>query len=137
RRQVSASELARVVPECCGLVWDAVRLQRAQAGRHVAVYWDDAIRLEVGVELHGPFTESGEVVRSATPLGVVASTTHFGPYGGLGRAHEAIREWCRSHHHRLAGPNWEVYGHWQREWDTDPSRIRTDVYYLLSSDSAG
>lgn len=35
RRQVSASRLGRVVPECCGLVWDAVRAQQAQAGRHV------------------------------------------------------------------------------------------------------
>ena len=48
RRQASAAELARVVPECCGLVWDAVRAQQAQAGRHVAIYWDGSIRLEVG-----------------------------------------------------------------------------------------
>ena len=53
RRQARASELARVVPECCGLVWDAVRAQQAQAGRHVAIYWDGSIRLEVGVEVYG------------------------------------------------------------------------------------
>ena len=135
RRQASASELARVVPECCGLVWNAVRAQQAQAGRHVAIYWDGGIRLEVGVELQGPFAEHGEVVRSATPAGAVASTTHFGPYGGLGAAHDAIRRWCRANNHHLAGPNWEIYGHWQREWDEDPSRIRTDVYYLLSGGS--
>ena len=133
RRQARASELARVVPECCGLVWDAVRAQQVQAGRHVAIYWDGSIRLEVGVELHGSFAEQGEVVRSATPAGAVASATHFGPYGGLGAAHEAIRQWCIANNHHLAGPNWEIYGHWQGEWDTDPSRIRTDVYYLLSS----
>jgi hypothetical protein len=40
RRQASASELSRIVPQCCGLVWDAVRAQQARAGRHVAVYWD-------------------------------------------------------------------------------------------------
>ena len=27
----------------------------------------------------------------------------------------------------LAGPNWEVYGHWH----DDPSQLRTDVFYLL------
>ena len=134
RRQAKASELSRVVPECCGLVWDAVRAQQAQAGRHVAIYWDDSVRLEVGVELHGPFAERGEVVRSATPAGAVASATHFGPYSGLGAAHEAIRRWCMANNHSLAGPNWEIYGHWQGEWDTDPSRIRTDVFYLLSGD---
>jgi len=53
------------VPECCGLVWNAVRAQRAPPGRNVAVYWDGSIRLEVGVELLGPFAEQGEVVRSA------------------------------------------------------------------------
>ena len=135
RRQTSAAELARVVPECCGLVWDAVRAQQAQAGRHVAIYWDGSIRLEVGVELHGPFADCGEVVRSATPAGAVASTTHFGPYGGLGAAHDAVRQWCKANSHRLAGPSWEIYGHWQREWNADPSRIRTDVCYLLSDGS--
>ena len=135
RRQARSSELARVVPECCGVVWDAVRAQQTQAGRHVAIYWDGSIRLEVGVELHGSFAEQGEIVRSATPSGAVASATHFGPYAGLGAAHEAIRQWCVANNHRLAGPNWEIYGHWQRQWDTDPSRIRTDVYYLLSDDA--
>jgi effector-binding domain-containing protein len=109
-----------------------VRAQQVQAGRHVAIYWDGSIRLEVGVELHGPFAEHGEVVRSATPAGAVASVTHFGPYSGLGAAHDAVRRWCRDNNHRLAGPNWEIYGHWQSEWNADPSRIRTDVYYLLS-----
>lgn len=135
RRQARSSELARVVPECCGVVWNAVRAQQTQAGRHVAIYWDGSIRLEVGVELHGSFAEQGEIVRSATPSGAVASATHFGPYAGLGAAHEAIRQWCVANNHRLAGPNWEIYGHWQRQWDTDPSRIRTDVYYLLSDDA--
>ena len=135
RRQANASELARVVPECCGLVWEAVRAQQARAGRHVALYWDDAIRLEVGVELHGPFAERGDVVRSATPAGAVAVATHFGPYGGLGAAHDAVRRWCSANNHRLAGPSWEIYGHWQPEWNANPSRIRTDVHYLLSGSS--
>jgi effector-binding domain-containing protein len=133
RRQVSASELSRVVPACCGLVWNAVRAQEGRAGRHVAIYWDGSIRLEVGVELDGAFTEQGEVVRSATPAGPVAWTTHLGPYSRLGIAHETIRQWCRANNRELAGPNWEIYGHWQSEWNTDPSQIQTDVYYLLTS----
>jgi effector-binding domain-containing protein len=132
RRQARPSDLARIVPECCGLVWEAVRAQKVKAGRHVAIYWDGSIRLEVGVELHGSFIDSGDVVCSATPAGSVASATHFGPYGGLGAAHDAVRTWCREHNHQLAGPSWEIYGHWQPEWNDDPSRIRTDVFYLLS-----
>jgi effector-binding domain-containing protein len=133
RRQAKAAELSRVVPECCGLVWNAVRAQHAKSGRNVAIYWDGSIRLEVGVELHSPFEEQGEVVRSATPAGAVASATHFGPYLSLGGAHQAIREWCQANHHSLAGPNWEIYGHWQDEWNRNPSQIRTDVYYQLAS----
>jgi len=131
RRQASSSELSRVVPECCGLVWNEVRSQQAKGGRHVAIYWDGRIRLEVGVELYGAFAEHGEVVRSATPAGAVASATHFGPYQSLGATHDAVRQWCRANHHRLAGPNWEIYGHWQNEWNADPSQIRTDIYYLV------
>jgi len=135
RRQARASELARLVPECCGRVWNVVRSQQAQAGRHVAIYWDGSIRLEVGVELHGPFVEQGDVVRSATPAGAVACITHLGPYGGLGAAHDAIHQWSRAGNHRLAGPKWEIYGHWQPEWNADPSRIRTDIFYLLADAS--
>jgi hypothetical protein len=81
RRQVRAADLSRVVPECCGLVWNALRAQQAKGGRHVALYWDGSIRLEVGAELLGRFTEQGDVVRSATPAGTVVSVAHFGPYG--------------------------------------------------------
>jgi effector-binding domain-containing protein len=132
RREAQKSELSRVVPECCGLVWNVVRAQHAKGGRHVAIYWDDRVRLEVGAEIMGPFVETNGVVRSQTPAGLVASTTHFGPYGGLGGAHGAIRDWCAANNRRLAGPNWEIYGHWLSEWDADPSRIRTDVFYQLA-----
>ncbi len=85
RRQARPSELSRVVPECCGLVWNAVRAQQTKGGRHIAIYWDSGIRLEVGVELLGPFAEDGEVILSATPAGAVASATHLGPYSGSAR----------------------------------------------------
>lgn len=126
------ADLGKIVPEWCGLVWRAVRAQQAKGGRHVALYWDGAIRLEVGVELLSPFEDTGEVMKSATPSGTVAWTTHLGPYGGLGAANAAIKDWCKAKGHRLAGPSWEIYGHWQPEWNADPSRIRTDVFWLVS-----
>jgi effector-binding domain-containing protein len=131
RRRVPASELASVVPECCGRVWKALQAQGVQGGRNVAVYWDGAIRLEAGVEVMGPFTEQNGVVRSATPGGRVAVVTHVGPYASLGKAHAAVREWAKASGHRLAGPNWEIYGHWQDAWNTDSSLIRTDVCYQV------
>ena len=49
----------------------------------------------------------------------------------LSEAHNAIRKWCAQHGHTLAGPSWEIYGHWVHAWCDDPSKIRTDVFYLL------
>src|SRR5438046_3100912 len=96
RRRAKQHELSKVVPDDCGAVWSVVRSQQvAGAGRQVAVYLDDQINLEVGVELDARasamFAGYGEVVPSATPGGPVATTTHYGPYGQLHAAHEAIR----------------------------------------------
>jgi effector-binding domain-containing protein len=137
KRRASLQELKKVVPEACGLVWGVIRSQKiAGAGRHVAIYWDGQINLDVGVELEAPFAGHGEVIGSATPSGTVATTTHFGPYGRLHEAHQAIRDWCAKNGYGFAGPNWEIYGHWIDEWNNDPSKIRTDVFYLLNSDGA-
>jgi effector-binding domain-containing protein len=135
RRRASLQELAKVVPDACGTVWGVVRAQKITgAGRHVALYWDGVINLEVGVELDAPFAGHGEVVGSATPAGAVATAVHFGPYNRLPEAHQAIRQWCANHGYTLAGPNWEIYGHWIDEWNNDPAKIRTDVFYLVKTD---
>ena len=79
RRRARPEELSKVVPDACGIVWGVIRSQQIPgAGRHVAVYLDGQINLEVGVELDAPFAGSGEVVCSGTPAGLVATTTHRG-----------------------------------------------------------
>jgi effector-binding domain-containing protein len=135
RRQVKPGALGGVIPECCGIVWNALKAQGVKGGRNVAVYWDGSIRLEVGVEIDAPFAERDGLTRSGTPGGTVASATHFGPYGTLGAAHRAVLDWVKANNRRLAGPSWEIYGHWQNEWNADPSKIRTDVCYLLEDQS--
>jgi effector-binding domain-containing protein len=139
RRQATMQQLATVIPQACGTVWNALRAQQVKgAGRHVAVYLDDIMNLEVGVELDSPIAALGEVVPSSLPAGEVAATTHLGPYQRLGEAHEAIHQWCKSQQREPMRPCWELYGYWVEEWNRDPSKIRTDVYYLLKpSGSAG
>jgi len=132
RRRAAQDELSKVVPEACGTVWNAIRSLNLKGGRHVAIYWDCVINLEVGVELDVPFAGHNEVVPSATPAGTVATTTHFGPYQLLHNAHDTIHKWCASNSYTLAGPSWEVYGHWKDEWNRDPSKIVTDVFWLLT-----
>ena len=131
RRLAASHELSRVVPDACGTVWNVIRSQRVSgAGRHVAVYLDGQINLEVGAEVPGPFQGDGQVVYSATPAGLVATTAHMGPYHLLGDAYAAINKWCADHQLTAAGPTWEIYGH----WDDDPSKLRTDVFILLKED---
>jgi effector-binding domain-containing protein len=137
RQTVSSGELAKVVPASCGEVWSTLRAQERRGGRNVAIYWDGSIRLEAGAELDGDFEETERVVRSATPAGLAVSVTHLGPYHRLGAAHEAIRQWCSANRHRFLGPSWEIYGHWQDEWNSNPSRIQTDVYYLVAGAASG
>ena len=128
RRRASQHELVRVVPQACGEVWAFARAAGLpRPGRHLALYFDNEINLEVGVEVDQPFTGNDQVVCSSTPAGLVATTAHFGPYNRLGEAHDAICKWCAANGRVKAGPCWEVYGH----WDDDPAKLRTDVYYLL------
>ena len=137
RRRAGLQELAKVVPDACGVVWSVLRSRQITgAGRHVAIYWDDRINLEVGVELDAPFAGHGEVVSSITPAGAVVTSTHYGPYNRLHEAHKAVRDWCVNRGYGLAGPNWEIYGHWTDECNADPSKIRTDVFYLLMPDGS-
>jgi len=125
-------EFSRVVPKYCGVVWNALKANGVKgAGRHVAVYRDDVVNLEVGVEMEGEFAGAGEVVSSALPVGMVASAVHLGPYQKLGEAHAAVKAWCAREGYALAGPKWEIYGHWLEEWNSDPAKIRTDVFYLV------
>ncbi len=93
----------------------------------MAVCFDGAINPEVGVELAGSFESDGSVIASTTPGGWVATTAHLGPYARLGEAHKAILPRCAQQGRKLAGPSWEIYGH----WTDDPEQLRTDVFYLV------
>jgi effector-binding domain-containing protein len=99
-------------------------------GQNVFVYRSgptDFVDVEFGVGVTKTFSPLGRVAYTEVPGGRVATTTHWGDYGGLGAAHDAVVTWCRAEGHTLAGTSWEVYGH----WSDDPATRRTDVYHLL------
>ena len=101
-------------------------------GRNVAIYRGTGtpeLDIEIGVEVAANATGGGEVVLSATPAGMVATVAHIGPYSLLMSANEAIKAWCDANNREIAGPSWEVYGH----WTDDVSKLRTDVFWLLKS----
>ena len=134
RRQARLQELGKVIPEACGTVWNAMRAQNIQgAGRHVAVYLDDVMNIDIGVELATPLPANArDVSASHLPSGPVLMTTHFGPYQNLANAHQAIQQWCRTNQRIPIRPCWELYGHWQSDWNHAPEKIRTDIFYLLA-----
>ncbi len=131
RSRVPPQEFARFVPAACGEVWSFFRSAGLpKPGRHTALYLVDGL-VEVGAEVAAPFAGNERIQCSQLPGGPVAWTTHFGPYQLLGDAHGAIREWCARHQHQLSGVCWEIYGHWEESWNSNPSKIRTDIFHLL------
>ncbi|RIH77470.1 Multidrug-efflux transporter 1 regulator [Calidithermus terrae] len=62
------------------------------------------------------------------PPGPVAYTLHAGPYGGIGRAYQAVATWMGEHGHEAAGPPREVYlvGQGQAE---NPAEYRTELVW--------
>jgi len=131
RERVQPGELSRFVPAACGEVWSFVRAAGLpKPGRHTALYLDAGL-VEVGAEVFVPFVGNDRIHCSQLPSGRVATTAHFGPYQRLFEAHAGIRQWCAERGHLLAGISWEIYGNWDASWNADPSKIRTDVFYLL------
>jgi len=138
RFRARPDELSRKVPQACGEVWEFARAAGLpRPGRHLALYLDGEINVEVGAEMAQPFAGDGRVVCSSTPAGLVATTVHWGPYNRLGDAHKAVVQWCAANGHTPTGVNWEIYGHWQDDWNDDPAKIRTDVFYLLRAADDG
>ena len=138
RSRVRPNELSQFVPAACGEVWSYIRSAGLpRPGRHLALYLDAQGSVEVGAEVSEPFVGNERIHCSQLPAGCVAHTVHFGPYGRLSEAHAAIQEWCDVHGHRRTGVSWEVYGHWQESWNSDPTKIRTDVFYLLDDKKSG
>ena len=132
RSRVERRELSKFVPAACGEVWSFIRSAGLpRPGRHVALYLDRQGSVEVGAEVSEPFVGNDRVQCSQLPSGRVATAVHFGPYARLSEAHTEIRQWCAAHGHQLSNISWEIYGHWEESWNADPSKIRTDVFYLL------
>jgi len=132
RARIPAGNVSRIFAAYLDQVYRASRDGVVHVdGQNIFVYRNtprgDEMDVEFGVGVHAPFTSAGSVTYSELPSGEVATTTHWGDYSRLGDAHKAVKEWCRAHRRELAGPRWEVYGHWSE----DPAQLRTDVFYLL------
>jgi effector-binding domain-containing protein len=95
--------------------------------RNVMLYKDHLPTVEVGVLAPTSFAGEGRVIASELPGGETATAVHRGDYAQLGRTHDAVRQFVEAQRLELAGPRWEIYGHWRE----DPSQLETEIYYLL------
>src|SRR5260370_4836821 len=100
----------------------------ARTGHNVVIYRGNpaALAVDVGVEVFAGFTGHGEIKPVSTPSGEVATTAHFGEYSEMAPAYAALEQWWNGNGRRPAGVSWEVYG----DWEDDPAKLRTDIYFL-------
>ena len=135
--QVRRGQVGREFGRCLDQVYAAGRAGAVQLdGQNIFIYRGastDELTVDFCVGVKAPFDPVGAVLPLETPSGLAAMTTHVGDYGRLGEANAAIVAWCRANNRRLAGPSWEVYGHWH----ADPAQMRTEVYYLLQAGAGG
>lgn len=132
RAQVPLGRVGEEFGRHLELVYAAAKSGRIHLdGQNIFVYRTASateLTVDFCVGVTAPFKAVGPVVPLETPHGVAAMTTHVGDYARLGEANAAILAWCRANQRKLAGPSWEVYGH----WSNDPAQLRTEVYYLLA-----
>jgi effector-binding domain-containing protein len=113
-------------------IWPVLRAQGARTGHNVVIYYPappGALEIEVGVQVTGDFAAEGEVRSVLTPDGEAATVAHFGEYSEMDGAYGALTQWCADNDRSRTGVSWEVYG----DWDDDPARRRTDLYFLLGA----
>jgi len=130
RAQTTRQQLGTDIVLLLDLVWPVLREQGVSTGHNVVVYYGGEagrLTIEAGVEALTDFTDRGQVRHAATPPGEVAVATHYGEYSDLASAYAALDLWCRDTGRRPAGVSWEVYG----DWEEDPAKRRTDVFFLL------
>ena len=112
-------------------IWPVLRAQGASTGHNVVIYYGGppgTLEIDVGVQVTGDFAAAGEIRSVLTPAGEVATTAHFGEYSEMDGAYAALTQWCADNERAQAGVSWEVYG----DWEDDPTRRRTDIYFLLA-----
>jgi effector-binding domain-containing protein len=129
--EVARDRLGAEIIQLLNMVWPVLRGQGVATGHNVVVYHGEnggALTIDAGVEVPAGFEPAGDVRSAATPSGEAVTVAYFGDYTRMAPAYAAIEQWCAANGRRTAGVSWEVYG----DWDDDPARRRTDIYFQLA-----
>lgn len=136
RRRIQQGEIAPSLAEMFPQIFlRAQQLGIAVAGQPFARYlqWGPGLlTLEAGFPVAGSpggqNQTASEVVADSLPGGLVAVTTHSGPYENLREAHAAVEQWIEAQGLTPAGAPWEHYVTDPAELP-DPKDWKTDVYW--------
>ena len=133
RRSVRIPEIASAWKPALDEVWAFLREHpELKPGHNIFLYHhptqpDQPMDIDFGVEAAGPFTAPGGLLSTATPAGLVATTTLVGPYSGMSAAHNAVHIWCAENGKQIGAASWEIYG----DWTEDETKLETKIVYLL------
>lgn len=126
------NELATAIRSSLDKVYAVLRARNVEGlGHNIVFYRDPAsglpFDLEIGVETPSPIAPEGEVRNVDLPVGRAAVVAYWGSYDKIGEGHGAVQGWLAER-----GLKWrdnvEVYG----DWAEDPSKLRTDLVYMLA-----
>ena len=128
--QTSHQRLGADITRLVGTIWPVLRERGVRTGHNVVIYHneeDGTFTIDAGVETFSEFTGRGEIGVVATPAGEAISVAHYGDYAKMAPAYAALERWCAANGRERTGVVWEVYG----DWDDDPAKVRTDIYFQL------
>lgn len=140
RRRVKQGEIAAALAEMYPPIFlHAQQMGFALAGQPFARYlqWGPGlVTLEAGFPVVAPNGAGGNsaaptasgISAESLPGGLVAVTTHAGPYENLREAHAAVEQWIETQGLIPAGAPWEHYVTDPAE-HADPKDWKTDVYW--------
>jgi effector-binding domain-containing protein len=136
RSRTTRADLPKAIRSGLDQVWPQIKMRPGLSrGLNVVMYHPSQpdglgpeFEIETGVQVPGDYVPADPVYLTLTPAGRVVTTAHMGLYDRLADAYRAIDAYVRRERIRLAGPSWEVYGHWHE----DPAKLRTDVFFPIT-----
>lgn len=136
RRRVKPSEIATVLAEVLPRVFQYAQLSGpALAGQPFTRYleWGPGLlTIQAGMPIAGLPSGGGDIAVDTLPGGLVATTTHAGPYDKLSDAHAAIQVWIESKGLVAAGAPWESYVTDPADYP-DPKDWKTEIFWPIVS----
>jgi effector-binding domain-containing protein/dienelactone hydrolase len=142
RRRIKPAEVASTLADVLGHTFQHAQQNGiALDGQPFTRYleWGPGMwTIEAGmpVKAHASSAPAENDIRADTlPGGLVATTTHTGPYDKLGEAHATLQQWIETEGLSASGVPWEVYVTDPAQ-HPDPNDWKTDVFWPIAPPKA-